>query len=73
MVRPRCDVDVGREGIFLLARPTICEKNSSVLSVCSVTFEGSCLCSDLRFRAQGLQAWWGEGELVIDGVSGFRL
>jgi hypothetical protein len=42
VVCARRDVNVGGEGIFLLAGTTICE-DMSVLSVCSVTLEHMCL------------------------------
>jgi hypothetical protein len=50
MVGAWSDVDVGREGILLLAGATICE-DMSVLSVCSVTLENRCLRRGLRFKA----------------------
>jgi hypothetical protein len=47
------DVNVGGEGIFLLAGTTRRE-NMSVLSVCSVTLESRCL--RRRFEIQGSKA-----------------
>jgi hypothetical protein len=50
MVGAGRDVNIGGEGIFLLAGTTIRE-NMSVLSVCSVTLESRCL--RIRFETQG--------------------
>jgi hypothetical protein len=50
MVGAGRDVNIGGEGILLLAGTTIRE-NMSVLSVCSVTLESRCL--RIRFETQG--------------------